>query len=289
MTRFLRLCSIILVIGFLGLWLLDLWFTWAVTRKPLSGIEENKNYDCLIAGDSRTTPLQAPYLDIYTGLKTINIGYPAYTIEDNHKILKYFFERGNRVERVYLQFDLRFGTAARSVRDWYYHPYILRHESWFKWHFPFKFYSLNNSNIKPSTVIKETWNALRGFDSVTPFDSLEVLNDFRAFKFNPKLLKDNSKDTLLMDKLLSLDSMLKRNGVKEMVIFTAPFAGIWFPSQSDTSSYKKKIREAGFRYHDFSTAYLDTTYFMDYTHIKNNRYFEFCRLFSDQLLLKDKR
>jgi hypothetical protein len=93
-----------------------------------------------------------------------------------------------------------------------------------------------------------------------------------------------------MDEIHSFERMLRKNGVKELVLFTAPFSPNWFHSQSDTSTYKRKLVNAGFKYIDLSTIYPDTTYFKDYTHIKNNKYLEFCRYFVDNVIQQqDKR
>ena len=74
MRPFLKNISIILLAGGLSLSLLDIFYTWAITRRPLFWIEKDQHYDYLIAGDSRTSPLLTPYLEMITGKKTINIG-----------------------------------------------------------------------------------------------------------------------------------------------------------------------------------------------------------------------
>lgn len=285
MKKFLKLTSITLLTGFLSLSLLDIAYTWAITQKPLSDIYTHKHYDYLIAGDSRTNPLLPSYLDMITGLKSINIGYPAYTLEDNKRIMEYFFERGNKVDRVYLQMDLRFGTANEVKREWFYKPYLIRQQGLLSPRFPFDFYARNNKNITFMTVKNHLMHGMRSPAERAYFDSMEIVNDYRPFKFNEKLLEDHADKPFLMNELLSFDRMLKQNGVKELVIFTAPYSPNWFDSQSDTSTYKKRLVNAGFKYFDLSTIYRDTSWFKDYTHIKNNKYLEFSRYFVDHVIL----
>ena len=88
-----------------------------------------------------------------------------------------------------------------------------------------------------------------------------------------------------MDKLKNFEKFLKENGVKQLILFTSPFSPIWFPSQSDTTVYKQKLKEAGYTYYDFSTIYPDTSYFKDYTHIKNNKYLDYCKIFHKTVLI----
>lgn len=90
MKGFIKLLLIIVIGGYITLTLADWLYTMSITQRPLLSIKKNRKYDYLIAGDSRTNPLVAPYIDQKTGLKTINIGFPAFTLEDNQKILQYF-------------------------------------------------------------------------------------------------------------------------------------------------------------------------------------------------------
>lgn len=291
MKKFLRLTSILIISGLAMLALLDFAYTWALSQKPLSDINKNQHYDFLIAGDSRTNALLPSYLNMITGMKTINIGYPAYTLEDNRRVMEYFFERGNKADKVYLQVDLRFCTAKEVKREWYYKPYLISHEGYyFPLRFPFSYYARHNKNITFMTVKDHLLYSLKDPQEKARFDSLEVINDYRPFRYNDKLLEDHSSNPLLLEELQNFQRMLKKNGVKELVLFTAPFSPNWFDSQSDTSSYKRKLVDAGFTYVDLSTIYPDTTYFKDYTHIKNNKYLEFCRHFVDHVIQpQDKR
>jgi hypothetical protein len=279
MRRLLILCAWILGTCGIALACLDILFTWAITAKPLSGIRERRHYDLLIAGDSRTNALLPGYLDMITGLRTINIGTPSLNLEDNHRIMEYFFERGNTVDQVALQIDLRFGTARRAVKDWEYEPYLIRQKGLLSPRVPFLFYAKHNQNITLHKVWKGISHILEDSKEDPGLDTMKVLHDFRPFLFNERLLADHSCDPFLMDELKDFERYLKRNGVKQLILFTAPFSPNWFSSQTDTTLYKKRLREAGYTYHDFSTIYRDTSYFKDYTHIKNNRYLEFCREF----------
>lgn len=281
MKGFLKIISIILVLGGLLLSLLDIFYTWAITRRPLLGIEKNRHYDHLIAGDSRTNPLLPPYLEQITGKRTINIGYPAFTLEDTRRIFRYFFENGNSVDTVYLQIDQRFGTATEIKRDWYYKPYLIMHEGLLTPRVPFSLYARNNKNVTPKTVrenLRYIW--VREADK-TILDTNNIILNYSPFVYNTKQLADHAKMPFLLEDLTSLDAFLKSNGVRKLVLFTAPYSPNWFASQSDTSNYKQKIRAADFSYYDLSKRYLDTAYFKDYVHIKNNRYFEFCRDFNN--------
>jgi len=284
MRRFLILCAWILGACGISLACLDVFFTWAITEKPLSGIKERRHYDLLIAGDSRTNPLLPGYLDRITGLRTINIGSPAFILEDNLRILEYFFERGNTVDQVALQIDLRFGTERKKIKDWEYEPYLIRQKGLLSPRVPFLFYAKHNQNI----TFHNVWNGIKhhfkdGRDEPV-LDTMVVYLDFRPFIFRQRQLEDYANNPFLMDELKNFERFLKRNGVKKLILFTAPFAPNWFASQSDTTLYKRRLRDAGYTYHDFSTIYPDTSHFKDYTHIKNNRYLEFCRDFTRGVL-----
>jgi hypothetical protein len=285
MKRFLRLTAIVIISGLAMLAFLDFAYTWAIAQKPLSDIKKDQHYDYLIAGDSRTNALLPSYLNMITGMKTINIGYPAYTLEDNRRVMEYFFERGNKADKVFLQVDLRFCTATEVKREWYYKPYLIGHEGYFApARFPFSYYALHNKNITFMTVKDHLLYSLKSPQEKARFDSMEVVNDYRPFRYNDKLLEDHANNPLLLNELYSFERMLKKNGVKELVLFTAPFSPNWFHSQSDTSTYKRRLVNAGFKYFDLSTIYQDTTYFKDYTHIKNNKYLEFCRHFVENVI-----
>jgi hypothetical protein len=293
MRGFIKLLLIIVLGGYLALFLLDWTYTWTITQRPLLNIKENRNYDYLIAGDSRTNPLVAPYIDLKTGLKTINIGYPAFTLDDNQRILQYFFNRGNRVERVLLQMDLRFGTAAVGKQEWYYWPYLHRQSGILSAELPFSYYARENKNITLKTLGSGIKYLITVGDGESKLDTAEINNDFRPFLYNKKLLKDYSKEPFKYRELIEFNAFLKKNGVRELIFFKAPCTPEWFESQTDTSTYKQKLRGMGFKYFDLSGVYSDTSYFKDYTHIKNNRYLEFSRYFIhrviDTLELKDRQ
>lgn len=284
MRGFLKIVCIIIVAGGLTLSLLDIFYTWGITRRPLLGIQHDHHYDYLIAGDSRTNPLLAPYMEMITKRKTINIGYPAFTLEDNRRILSYFFERGNRADTVFLQIDMRFGTATETKREWYYKPYLIMEHGLLTPRSPFMYYALNNKNITLRQVRDHISFSMLKDEEKAAWDTAAVLSDYRPFVYNSKLLADHATLPFLMEDLKSFDGFLKKNGVRKLVLFTAPFSPNWFHSQSDTTSYKLRLRTEGFEYHDLSTLYSDTTWFKDYIHIKNNRYLQFCRDFNTTVI-----
>jgi hypothetical protein len=279
MSRFIKLILTILLTGYLSLLLLDWTYTWTITQRPLLSIKENRNYDYLIAGDSRTNPLVAPYIDMLTGLRTINIGYPSFTLEDNQRILQYFFDRGNRVERVILQMDRRFGTSIGTRQEWYYWPYLHRQDGLFTGEIPFSYYAKENKNITLKTLGSGMKYLINVGDGEMSLDTAKINEDFRPFLYNKKLLADYSNVPFLYQELVNFHAFLKKNGVQELILFKAPCTPEWFASQSDTSSYKRALRNMGFKYIDLSGTYTDTSYFKDYTHIKNSKYLEFSRYF----------
>lgn len=279
MSRFIKLILTILLGGYLSLLLLDWTYTMTITQRPLLGIKENRNYDYLIAGDSRTNPLVAPYIDKMTGLMTLNIGFPSFTLEDNQRILQYFFDRGNRVERVILQMDRRFGTSTGTRQEWYYWPYLHRQDGHFTTEIPFSYYARENKNITLKTLGSGLKYLITVGDGEMDLDTVKMNQDFRPFLYNKKLLADHSNLPFLYQEIVNFHAFLKKHGVRELILFKAPCTPEWFASQSDTSSYKQVLREMGFRYFDLSGTYTDTSYFKDYTHIKNNKYLEFSRYF----------
>lgn len=284
MRRFLKLSLTIVVSGFLALLLVDAFYTITITRRPLLKIKENRQYDYLIAGDSRTNPLVAPYIDQITGLKTINIGYPSFTLEDNQRILEYFFALGNKVERVILQMDQRFGTATGTRQEWYYWPYLHLQQGILTAGIPFSYYARENKNITFKTIGSGLKYLITVGDGEEVLDTVKINEDFRPFLHNKKLLTDYSKMPFFYDRLDSFHTFLKNHGVKELILFKAPCTPAWFASQTDTTSYKQKLRSMGFKYIDLSGTYTDTSYFKDYTHIKNSKYLEFSRLFIEKVL-----
>ena len=284
MRPFLKTISIILLTAVISLSMLDVFYTWAITRRPLFWIEKHQHYDYLIAGDSRTSPLLVPYLDQITGKKTINIGYPAFTLEDNRRVLQYFFDRGNRADTVYLQVDRRFGTAIDIRREWYYKPYFFLQDGLEMPRIPFKYYAENNKNITLKSIGSHLKFHFQKDEIRDAWDTSLIMGDYRRFEYNEKLLADHSHLPFLMNELKSFRHFLSDHGVSALVLFTAPYSPNWFHSQKDTSAYKKLLREEGFTYHDLSVIYTDTTYFKDYTHIKNNRYLEFCRDFNERII-----
>lgn len=267
--------------------LLDIFYTWVISETPLHGIRKNEQVDYLIAGDSRTNPLLPEYLSQITGKKVINIGEPGYVLDDNIRILKYFFEMGNRVDRVLLQVDWKFGARHPEdveSKEWRYLPNLIRKEGLLTPRIPFVFYAQNNRNIKPMHIVKFTKTALLRNGQPDPLDTMTVINAHRPFMHNEKLREDYSTMAFRMKDIIALDSFLRRQGVRELILFSTPYLPEWISTQSDSASYKRKVREAGYRFHDFSTVYKDVTWFKDYLHVTNSKYLEFCRLFASVAL-----
>jgi hypothetical protein len=214
-------------------------------------------------------------------------------LEDNQKILQYFFDRGNRVERVLLQMDLRFGTASGIKQQWYYWPYLHRQVGMLPLEIPFSYYAKENKNITLRTLGSGIKYLFTVGDGELELDTAEINNDFRPFLYNKKLLKDHSKEPFRYQALLEFDAFLKKNGVRELILFKAPCTPQWFDSQSDTATYKQGLKRLGFQHFDLSGAYGDTSYFKDYTHIKNSKYLEFSRYFIQNVIepleLKDQQ
>ena len=284
MRPFLKLFAVIFILCGIILTSLDILYTWSITQTPLFGIRDNRRYDYLVAGDSRTNALLPFYMDHVSGLRTINVGFPSFTFEDTREMLEYFFAKGNHTDYVLLQMDQRFGTAFELKKQWKYEPYLMRERGFLHPRIPFHFYAENNKNITFAEVTRSMKLAMKGQVDTGATDSIAVLNSNTPFRFNEKLLEDNSRKHFRMEEIEKLRAYLKQKGVKELILFTAPFAPNWFPSQSDTSSFKQQIKKAGYQYHDFSTVYDDTAYFKDYTHVKNKKYLEFSRLFVQTIM-----
>jgi hypothetical protein len=283
MKRFIKQVALILAGIVITLSLLDIFYTWVISETPLHGIRKNEHVDYLIAGDSRTNPLLPEYLSQITGKKVINIGEPGYVLDDNIKVLHYFFEMGNKVDRVLLQVDWKFGARHPEdveSKEWRYLPNMIRHEGLLTPRIPFVFYAENNRNIKPMHIVKFTKTALLYNGKTDPLDTTSVRRSDRVFKENVKLLEDYSTMELRLRDIIALDTFLKRQGVKELILFSTPYLPEWISTQSDSASYKQKVRQAGYRLHDFSTVYKDTTWFKDYLHVRNSKYLDFCRLFA---------
>jgi hypothetical protein len=104
------------------------------------------------------------------------------------------------------------------------------------------------------------------------------------FRYNPKLMIDHSIDSFRIDDIIALRSYLRSHGVKELILYSPPLMQDWNRIQTDTVSFKRKVREAGFRYIDLSNAYSDTTYFKDQLHVKNQMDMPYCRLVASLVL-----
>lgn len=281
MRRFLwQMCIVVFGITAM-LWLTDLFYTWSLSRVPAFGIRQNEKVDYIFAGDSRTISLRPEYLSYITGRKVLNIASLAFTLDDTRELLEYFFRRGNTVERVVLQVDQKFGSRAGTQRNYEYMPHLMR-EYPLEPRFPFRFYAENNKNIGPRHVI-------RGLRYAEDFDGPGRVPDTMGgkithFRYNPKLMVDHSLDTFRIDDIIALRSYLKSKGVKELILYSPPLMQEWNRIQTDTVSFKRKVREAGFRYIDLSNAYSDTTYFKDQLHVKNQMDMPYCRLVASLIL-----
>lgn len=275
MRRFLWQICIVMVGIAVMLSLTDLFYTWSISRMPAFGIRENEKVDYIFAGDSRTISIRPDYMSYVTGRKVLNISSPAYTLDDNRALLEYFFRRGNTVEKVVLQVDQKFGSRTGTQRNYEYLPHLMR-EHPFEPRFPFRFYAENNKNIGPRHVIEglrydEGANRPRAVPDT-------LAGKVTHFRYNPRLLVDHSLDSFRIQDIIALRDYLKGKGVKELILYSPPALQEWSRLQTDTASYKRIVRDAGFRYYDLSNVYHDTTYFKDHLHVKNQRDMEYCRL-----------
>lgn len=282
MSKFLRQMAIVLGSIPILLALLDAFYTWSLSETPAFGIGENEKVDCIFAGDSRTISLRPSYLSFLTGRKVLNISSPAYTLDNNIELLEYFFRRGNRVDRVVLQVDQKFGSRRGVTRNDEYMPHLFREDP-FQPRIPFKYYAENNRNIRPSDVFRKFRWALSGKPREEGVDTVNV--KFTYYIKHDKLLVDHSKDEFRIDDIIKLRDYLGKMGVKELILYSPPFLSEWIHSQSDSASFKAKVLRAGFPYHDLSNIYSDTSYFKDYLHIQNQRDMEYCRLVSSVILV----
>lgn len=261
---------------------LDGFYTWALSETPAFGIGVNEKVDYILAGDSRTISLRAPYMSHITGRKVLNISAPGYTLDNNIELLKYFFRRGNRADRVVLQVDQKFGSRTDASHDFEYKPHLFREDPLMA-RIPFRYYAENNRNIRPSEVLRKARLALSG-EAGKP-EVLDTVNvKFTYFRHNPNLLTDHSRDPFRLDDLKDLRAFLRSQGVKELILYSPPYLPEWIHSQSDSASFKDKVRDAGFTYYDLSNVYPDTSYFKDHLHVQNRLDMSYCRLVSSVIL-----
>lgn len=283
MNKFLRQMAIVLGGIPLLLVALDGFYTWALSETPAFGIGVNEKVDYILAGDSRTISLRAPYMSHITGKKVLNISAPGYTLDNNIELLEYFFRRGNRVDRVVLQVDQKFGSRTVPSHDFEYKPHLFR-ENPLMARIPFRYYAENNRNIRPSEVLGKARQTLSE-GAGTPGLVLDTVNvKFTYFRHNNNLLTDHSRDPFRLDDLLALRDFLRSRGVKELILYSPPYLPEWIHSQSDSASFKQKIRDAGFTYYDLSNVYPDTSYFKDHLHVQNRLDMSYCRLVSSVIM-----
>lgn len=282
MGRFIRQISIVAA-GILAiLWLLDIAYTWAISENPVYGIGKNEKVDWVIAGDSRSVGIGGPYLTLFTGKKVVNISSPYYTLENNREILDYFFDNGNSTERVLLQVDQKFSSRKRELkRDFEYMPHIIRQRGLFSPRFPFSYYAENNKNITPKQVFGFARQALSSQSDQGVFDT--SWTKITSFTVNPRLLVDHSKEEFRLEDIKVFRDYLLSKGVKEVVLYSPPYLPEWILSQSDSASFKTKVREAGFSYYDFSNVYSDTSSFKDHLHLQNRKNNEFSRMVASRV------
>jgi hypothetical protein len=281
MRKFLRQIAIVLGSIPILLVLLDAFYTWSISETPAFGIGENEKVDCIFAGDSRTVSLRSDYISFIRGRKDLNISSPSYTLENNIELLEYFFRRGNMADRVVLQVDQKFGSRRGIIRNEEYMPHLFR-ENPLQLRIPFKYYAENNKNIRPSHVFRKFMWAMSGKPRQAGIDTIHVKSTH--YIRHDQLLVDHSKERFRIEDIVALRDFLFKKGVKEVILYTPPHLSEWLHSQSDTASFKDKVKRAGFRYYDLSHVYSDTSYFKDYLHVQNGRDMEYCRLVSSVIL-----
>jgi hypothetical protein len=280
MRTFLKQILLVFLAILVTLSLMDIFYTWAITQKPLHDIRENEHVDYLIIGDSRSNPLLTFYLEHLTGTKVLNFAEPGFILEDNLTMLDYFFRKGNTVDRVLIQADWKFGSRTEVGKDWAYTPYLIREKGLLSPRIPFWMYAENNRNFKPMFLVKQIMDGIKKQPSSILADTIGINASNFPFRYNENLNVDYSKYLFRINDIKALETRLKARGVKEVILFSIPHLPEWITTQSDSATYKRTIRNSGFKYYDFSTIYADTTWFKDYLHVRNSRYTEFCRRFS---------
>ena len=280
MRTFLKQILLVFLAILVTLSLMDIFYTWAITQKPLHDIRENEHVDYLIIGDSRSNPLLTFYLEHLTGTKVLNFAEPGFILEDNLTMLDYFFRKGNTVDRVLIQADWKFGSRTEVGKDWAYTPYLIREKGLLSPRIPFWMYAENNRNFKPMFLVKQIMDGIKKQPSSILADTIGINASNFPFRYNENLNVDYSKYLFRINDIKALETRLKARGVKEVILFSIPHLPEWITTQSDSATYKRTIRNSGFKYYDFSTIYADTTGFKDYLHVRNSRYTEFCRRFS---------
>lgn len=277
---------------FVTLYLLDIFYTWTITQKKLHGFGDGEHFDYVIIGDSRSNPLIPFYLEHLTGKKVLNFAEPGFVLEDNLAILDYFYRKGNSVDRILIQADWKFGSRTESEKQWVYEPYLIREKGLISPRWPFVMYAKNNRNYRPMVLVRKLREGVQNDPISKLADTNLVLGNKVSYRMNEKLRADYSVYPFRINDIIQLEKRLKEKGVKEVILYSMPYLPEWISTQSDSATFKAKIRAAGFTYHDFSTIYPDSTWFKDYLHVRNNRYLDFSQRFASTVMtghLQDRR
>jgi len=280
MKRFVGQIFIIIISIHVLLILTDIFYTWTLSQVPVHGISKNQKVDYIIAGDSRTLPLRAPYVSFVTGKKVLNFSSPAYVLDDIIELLYFFFRSGNKADKIVLQVDQKFGSRLQSKKQFIYQPYLFR-EQWIQARYPFRFYAENNKNITPSLVLNSFKKILSGFDFNEYLDTVNI--KMNHYVVNPRLDVDFTQDHLRIENIITLKNYLLQNGVQELILYSPPYIPAWGETQADQHHFKKAIAKSGIKYYDLSNIYKDTIYFKDQLHVRNSKDMEYTRLVSSIL------
>ncbi len=266
--------------------IMDIFYTWVLSETPVYDIGKNEKVDWIIAGDSRSISLRAFYMSHVSGKKVLNISAPQFSLDNNRALLEYFFNNGNRADRVLLQVDQKFCSRRGYKRDYEYMPHLIRQQGILTPRLPFVYYAENNKNIKPTSIVKAFRRRITGQADVEKLSDTANYKITR-FEYNPKLLQDHSDDEFRLDDMKALRDYLLGKGVREVVLYTPPILPEWILTQRDSASFKKKVRDAGFKYYDFSFIYSDTSYFKDHLHVQNRKDFEYGRFITANVLNRE--
>lgn len=282
MKRFIRQMGLVFAGVFLLLALFDVTYTWIISENSLLGIGKNEKVDYLLLGDSRSVMLNADYLSEVTGKKVVNIACDGCSFIDILNMTDYFFKEGNRTDTVIIQMDPVFGWYMEPHVTFLYYAHLTRQKGILSPRIPFKYYLENRGKIKFEKVWKSVSNILNG---ETGYKSMDIRN-LKPSRFTPvkKFMRDDSKESFRIDRLVDFKKYLVERGVKDLIVYTAPILPAWAMYQTDPTSYKNMIREAGFQYEDLSNLYKDTVYFRDHLHLNFEKYIEYNRFFAERVM-----
>jgi hypothetical protein len=278
MRAFLRLFAIVATCTAIALISLDWVYSYALSRHPMLRIPRDRHYGNLVIGDSRVSSLLEGALDSITGSPWIVIPHYGGNADDIRIALSHFFMEGNRADTVWISTDMRLFGNTGIRYEWLYYAHESRHSGFLQPRIPFRMYALNNASVGPRRIITDlTRDVDRSRTEVRDFSIVQW--------YEPHMdqQRDYSSQQFRYGLLDSIQTLLRRHGVRHFGFFTAPLSPDFFKYQRHEVSYKDSLRGMSDLYVDFSRTFTDTAYFADLVHLKRRFFLPFTRIFADSL------